>query len=286
MLVLKPAETPGVRWRFERLDRAPGDRRAPARSEAAPDSPLGRRASAVPAPAGFHAIAPADPPPAGAPDAERSEARDPRPPVRVRQDGSRRLRRSASPARRRTRLDRRHAKALREAGLPVRDVSDLTGFPEMMDGRVKTLHPAVHGGLLGGARQSGASGGDAGARHRADRPPGRQPLPVRGDASRRARPLRRLHREHRHRRPGDDPRRGEEPRATSRSSSTAPTMPPCSPISTPMTAPSPSTLRRRLAQKAFARTAAYDAAISNWLADEIGRCDAGHPRARRRASPR
>ena len=40
------------------------------------------------------------------------------------------------------------AKALREAGLDVKDVSDLTGFPEMMDGRVKTLHPAVHGGLL------------------------------------------------------------------------------------------------------------------------------------------
>src|SRR3954469_15594783 len=40
------------------------------------------------------------------------------------------------------------AKALRAAGLEVRDVSDITGFPEMMDGRVKTLHPAVHGGLL------------------------------------------------------------------------------------------------------------------------------------------
>ena len=40
------------------------------------------------------------------------------------------------------------ATALREAGLTVRDVSDLTGFPEMMDGRVKTLHPMVHGGLL------------------------------------------------------------------------------------------------------------------------------------------
>jgi len=40
------------------------------------------------------------------------------------------------------------AKALREAGLAVRDISDLTGFPEMMDGRVKTLHPMVHGGLL------------------------------------------------------------------------------------------------------------------------------------------
>ena len=40
------------------------------------------------------------------------------------------------------------AKALREGGLPVRDISDLTGFPEMLDGRVKTLHPKVHGGIL------------------------------------------------------------------------------------------------------------------------------------------
>ncbi|GAA6190974.1 bifunctional phosphoribosylaminoimidazolecarboxamide formyltransferase/IMP cyclohydrolase [Phaeobacter sp. NW0010-22] len=40
------------------------------------------------------------------------------------------------------------AKALRDAGLDVRDVADVTGFPEMMDGRVKTLHPMVHGGLL------------------------------------------------------------------------------------------------------------------------------------------
>ncbi|MGD0222316.1 MAG: bifunctional phosphoribosylaminoimidazolecarboxamide formyltransferase/IMP cyclohydrolase [Terriglobia bacterium] len=40
------------------------------------------------------------------------------------------------------------AKLLREKGLKVRDVSDLTGFPEMLDGRVKTLHPKVHGGLL------------------------------------------------------------------------------------------------------------------------------------------
>jgi len=43
------------------------------------------------------------------------------------------------------------AKAIREAGLPVKDVAELTGFPEMMDGRVKTLHPLVHGGLLGRA---------------------------------------------------------------------------------------------------------------------------------------
>ncbi len=93
-----------------------------------------------------------------------------------------------------------------------------------MDGRVKTLHPAVHGGLLGGARQPRASGGDAGPRHRARSiswwsisTPSRRPLRA-GQA------LRRLRREHRHRRPGDDPRGGEEPRATSRSSSTPPTM--------------------------------------------------------------
>ena len=40
-------------------------------------------------------------------------------------------------------------KTIADAGLPVKDIADLTGFPEMMDGRVKTLHPVVHGGLLG-----------------------------------------------------------------------------------------------------------------------------------------
>jgi phosphoribosylaminoimidazolecarboxamide formyltransferase/IMP cyclohydrolase len=41
------------------------------------------------------------------------------------------------------------ARAIREGGIQVTDISDYTGFPEMMDGRVKTLHPKVHGGLLG-----------------------------------------------------------------------------------------------------------------------------------------
>jgi phosphoribosylaminoimidazolecarboxamide formyltransferase/IMP cyclohydrolase len=41
------------------------------------------------------------------------------------------------------------AKMLRESGLPVVEVSDYTGFPEMLDGRVKTLHPKIHGGILG-----------------------------------------------------------------------------------------------------------------------------------------
>src|SRR5215510_8161258 len=46
------------------------------------------------------------------------------------------------------------ARTLAEAGLPVTNVSDVTGFPEMMDGRVKTLHPHIHGGIL--ARRSNA----------------------------------------------------------------------------------------------------------------------------------
>jgi phosphoribosylaminoimidazolecarboxamide formyltransferase/IMP cyclohydrolase len=41
------------------------------------------------------------------------------------------------------------AKMLRESGVPVVEVSDYTGFPEMLDGRVKTLHPKIHGGILG-----------------------------------------------------------------------------------------------------------------------------------------
>ena len=40
------------------------------------------------------------------------------------------------------------AKLLRESGVGVKDISELTGFPEMLDGRVKTLHPKVHGGIL------------------------------------------------------------------------------------------------------------------------------------------
>ena len=55
------------------------------------------------------------------------------------------------------------AAALRAGGLTVRDVAELTGFPEMMDGRVKTLHPAVHGGLL--ARRDLAAHRDAAAAH-------------------------------------------------------------------------------------------------------------------------
>jgi phosphoribosylaminoimidazolecarboxamide formyltransferase/IMP cyclohydrolase len=65
------------------------------------------------------------------------------------------------------------ARLLQEAGLPVTEVAEMTGFPEMLDGRVKTLHPRVHGGP---ARSAGAHAGAAGARHRHHRPAGRQPV--------------------------------------------------------------------------------------------------------------
>ena len=55
------------------------------------------------------------------------------------------------------------AKLLRESGISVKDISDLTGFPEMLDGRVKTLHPRVHGGIL--HRRSDKSHRDAVAVH-------------------------------------------------------------------------------------------------------------------------
>ncbi len=55
------------------------------------------------------------------------------------------------------------AKAIADAGLPVTNVSDITRFPEMMDGRVKTLHPLVHGGIL--ARRSHQDDLDAATAH-------------------------------------------------------------------------------------------------------------------------
>lgn len=160
------------------------------------------------------------------------------------------------------------SQALAEAGLAVRDVADLTGFPELMDGRVKTLHPRVHGGLLAirdkadhqaamaaheiapidllivnlypfeATSEKGAGfaqcienidiGGPAMIRSAAKN---HDSVAVIVDVEDYAPLL-------------------EELRARGGSTSGA--------------------LRRRLAQKAFARTAAYDAAISNWLADEIG----------------
>jgi phosphoribosylaminoimidazolecarboxamide formyltransferase/IMP cyclohydrolase len=137
----------------------------------------------------------------------------------------------------------------------------------MMDGRVKTLHPKVHGGLLA-IRENPSTRRPCRARHRADRPAGGEPLPVRGD--RRGRQaLRRLHREHRHRRPGDDPRRGEEPRRCRGGGRQPPTMRGCWPRSR-TTGGSRSTTRRRLPPRPIARTAAYDAAISALVRARLG----------------
>jgi phosphoribosylaminoimidazolecarboxamide formyltransferase/IMP cyclohydrolase len=58
------------------------------------------------------------------------------------------------------------ARTLADAGIPVTEVADYTGFPEMMDGRIKTLHPKVHGGLL--ARRDVATHGEAMAEHGID----------------------------------------------------------------------------------------------------------------------
>ena len=155
----------------------------------------------------------------------------------------------------------------------------------MMDGRVKTLHPERAWRPARHSRESRARGRDARARHRADRPAGREPLSVRGDR-RQGRGLRRLHREHRHRRPRDDPRGGEEPRRRRRRRRRRPTMR----VVLDELAENDGALdlapRKRLAQKAYARTAAYDAAISNWFAGADRRRRARLPRASAARLPR
>ena len=157
-------------------------------------------------------------------------------------------------------------RALAEAGLAVVEVADLTGFPEMMDGRVKTLHPKVHGGLLAirenpeheaamlahsiapidllvvnlypfeATVASGAA--DAAAIEAIDVG---GPAMIRGAAKNHADVAVVVD-------PGDYPAILE---ALAAGGTDLPA-------------------RRRLAQKAFARTAVYDAAISNWMADALG----------------
>src|SRR4051794_965295 len=159
------------------------------------------------------------------------------------------------------------AKAIAAAGLKVRDVSELTGFPEMMDGRVKTLHPNVHGGLL--AIRDNAEHATAMKSHgivpidllvvnlypfeaTMDRGAGFddciENIDIGGPAM-----IRAAAKNH------DDvavvvestdyPAVLDELAANAGATTLA--------------------LRRRLAAKAYARTAAYDAAISNWFADQL-----------------
>src|SRR5712664_1943066 len=159
------------------------------------------------------------------------------------------------------------AKAIAAAGLKVTDVSELTGFPEMMDGRVKTLHPKVHGGLL--AIRGNAEHADAMKAHgiapidllvvnlypfeaTVDKGAGFEEcienIDIGGPAM-----IRAAAKNH------DDVAVVVEPQdyqavldelAANQGATTL-------------------TLRRRLAAKAYARTAAYDAAISNWFASEL-----------------
>jgi phosphoribosylaminoimidazolecarboxamide formyltransferase / IMP cyclohydrolase len=100
------------------------------------------------------------------------------------------------------------SRALSEAGFAVRDVADLTGFPEMMGGRVKTLHPKVHGGLLA---VRGNPAHETAMRDHAIAPIDLLVVnlyPFEATAAKGAA----LHREYRHWGSGDDPRRRQESR--------------------------------------------------------------------------
>jgi phosphoribosylaminoimidazolecarboxamide formyltransferase/IMP cyclohydrolase len=159
------------------------------------------------------------------------------------------------------------AKTLAEAGLTVIDVGALTGFPEMMDGRVKTLHPKVHGGLL-------AIRGNA-AHQKAMQEHGIEPIdllvvnlyPFEATVAKGA--------------PFDDCIENIDiggpamiRAAAKNHADVAVVVEPAdyAAVIAELAAHNGATtpaLRKRLAAKAYARTAAYDAAISNWFADEI-----------------
>ncbi|TNE40142.1 MAG: bifunctional phosphoribosylaminoimidazolecarboxamide formyltransferase/IMP cyclohydrolase, partial [Alphaproteobacteria bacterium] len=160
------------------------------------------------------------------------------------------------------------AKALSEAGLNVTDVSQVTGFPEMMDGRVKTLHPMVHGGLLGlrdnethvaTMKQHAITPIDllvvnlypfeATVDSGADFDTCIENIDIGGPAM--IRSGAKNHRSVTVVVDAEDYDLVLQDMETTSGATTHET-------------------RRHLAQKAYARTAAYDAAISNWFADEIG----------------
>ena len=160
------------------------------------------------------------------------------------------------------------ARTLADAGLAVRDIAELTGFPEMMDGRVKTLHPKVHGGLLavrGKAEHEQAMAGhgipaidliavnlypfEATVAAGAGFDDCIENIDIGGPAM-----IRSAAKNHASvtviTDPGDYAAVLEEMKAGKGATSRA--------------------TRRRLAAKAYARTAAYDAAISAWFADQVG----------------
>lgn len=159
------------------------------------------------------------------------------------------------------------AKAIAEAGLKVRDVSELTGFPEMMDGRVKTLHPKVHGGLLairGNAEHDKAAKAhgiaaidllvvnlypfEATVDKGASEDDCIENIDIGGPAMIRA--AAKNHNDVAVVVEADDYTAVLAELAAHGGATTL-------------------ALRRKLAAKAYARTAAYDAAISNWFADQL-----------------
>ena len=158
-------------------------------------------------------------------------------------------------------------KTLTEAGLPVRDVAELTGFPEMMDGRVKTLHPGVHGGLLAiredrdhaaSMRAHGIEPIDllvvnlypfeSTVRNGADFATCIENIDIGGPAMIRA--AAKNHQDVAVVVDGEDYAKVLAELAQHQGATTL-------------------SLRKKLAAKAYARTAAYDAAISNWFAEQL-----------------
>jgi phosphoribosylaminoimidazolecarboxamide formyltransferase/IMP cyclohydrolase len=159
-------------------------------------------------------------------------------------------------------------KALAEAGIRARDVSELTGFPEMMDGRVKTLHPAVHGGLLAvrdnedhasALRARGIEPIDllvvnlypfeATVARGADFATAIENIDIGGPAM-----IRAAAKNHRHVAVVVDPADYAALLAELDRHKAMTTL----------------ALRQRLAAKAYGRTAVYDAAIANWFERELG----------------
>ena len=157
-------------------------------------------------------------------------------------------------------------KTLRNAGIAVTDVSDVTGFPEIMDGRVKTLHPKVHGGLLAirddADHQAAMVAHDIGGidlavinlypfeevRARgADYPESVENIDIGGPAM-----IRASAKNHAYVTVLTDPADYEEFTALLKADGTV-----------------PYGFRQLMAQKAYARTAAYDTAIANWMADDL-----------------
>src|SRR6201985_3505333 len=171
------------------------------------------------------------------------------------------------------------AKALRDAGLKVADVSEITNFPEMMDGRVKTLHPMVHGGLLSlrekpdhaaSMKDHGIAGIDllvcnlypfeATVARGADFETTIENIDIGGPAMTRS--AAKNHDWVTGVVDGEDYKVVRDEMATHGGATSF-------------------TLRKKLAQRAFARTAAYDAAVSNWFAGELEKDGDKEPPRRR-----